>query len=150
MENFEPRSKKRGEKMKKWKILLLLLLVAGVMTACSSKKEGDIETKIFNLEADFKENYQLWVDMKADGSIQYKEYALDIKSVGSKFKSIGNKANLSSYKKLLSQEDQTIYKTYGGLGGKIHDLGHALYYGKKEKAKELYDEILDAEEKLKE
>lgn len=136
--------------MKKW-LTMLLVFVVVVLAACSApKKEGDIEDHIFNLESDFKKNYQLWVDMKADGSIQYKEYALDIKSAGSKFKHLGNTAKGTNYKKYLSKEDQTIYETYRVLGPRIYDLGYALYYDKKDQAKLIYEEILEAEETLKE
>ncbi|MDR1567715.1 MAG: hypothetical protein LBS33_03415 [Streptococcaceae bacterium] len=88
--------------------------------------------------------------MKADGAIQYKEYALDLKKVGTKFKAIGASAKTSTMKKLLTEEDQEIYATYGSLGKQIYDVGYKLYYGKKEEAQEIYDEILKTEEALKE
>ncbi|SJZ35850.1 hypothetical protein SAMN02745116_00002 [Pilibacter termitis] len=121
-----------------------------LLTACGKPKAGDIDSRVYNLETDFKENYQLWTDMKADGAIQQKEYALDLKKVGNKFKSIGATARGSAVKKLLSEDDQKIYTTYEELGKQIYDVGYALYYGKKEEAKKLYDEIQQKEEQLKE
>lgn len=130
--------------------MLYILLFVVVLSACNPNKEGDISDTLFTLESNFKDNYQLWVDMKTDGSIQYREYALDIKEVGLKFKTIGDTASLASYQKDLSEEDRLIYETYRQLGGRIYDLGHELYYGKKEEAKQIYAEILAAEESLKE
>ena len=135
--------------MKKSYVLFCLGFIF-LLSACSEKKEGDIDARIYSLETEFKENYQLWVDMKSDGSIQQKEYALDIKSVGNKFKSIGNKAKTSTYKKMLSEQDQSIYETYRLLGSDIYDMGYALYYGKKDTAQERYTEILEVETNIKE
>ncbi|MCB5955152.1 hypothetical protein [Enterococcus sp. CWB-B31] len=135
--------------MKKKYIWVCLVFVV-LLSACAPKKAGDIETKIFNLESDFKENYQLWVDMKADGSIQYKEYVTDLKSVATKFNSIGDKAKLSSYKKLLSEEDQTIYETYRLLSKDIKSMATAIHKKNYEEADKIYQGILDTEENLKE
>ncbi|EOL44740.1 hypothetical protein RV11_GL002489 [Enterococcus phoeniculicola] len=135
--------------MKKFSWVICLLFVF-LLVGCSQKKDGEIDSRVYKLETDFKENYQLWVDIKADGSIQYKEYALDIKSTGSEFKRIGNLAKTSTYKKMLSEGDQEIYETYRLLGKDIYDVGYNLYYGKKEEAKKLYEKILNEEEKLKE
>ncbi|GHU37731.1 hypothetical protein FACS1894193_06020 [Bacilli bacterium] len=134
----------------KMKIVILLVMSIVILTACSSKKVGDIDTKIYNLEQDFKKNYQLWVDMKADGAVQHKEYATDMKDVGNKFKSLGNTAKTTSYKKLLSDEDQKIYETYRLLGDDIYKVGYALYKKDYTEADKIYQSVLEKEEALKE
>jgi hypothetical protein len=121
-----------------------------ILTACGGNKAGDIDTKIYNLETDFKKNYQLWVDMKADGAVQHKEYATDMKEVGNKFKSLGNTAKTSTYKKLLSVEDQKIYEEYRVLGDDIYKVGTALYKKNYTEADKIYQSVLEKEEALKE
>lgn len=134
----------------KWKIVLIFFMAVLVFTGCASKKAGDIDTKIYNLEQDFKKNYQLWVDMKADGAVQHKEYATDMKDVGNKFKSLGNTAKTTSYKKLLSDEDQKIYEAYRLLGDDIYKVGYALYKKDYTEADKIYQSVLEKEETLKE
>lgn len=134
----------------KGRIVFLFFMALIFLTACASKKAGDIDTKIYNLEQDFKKNYQLWVDMKADSAVQHKEYATDMKEVGNKFKSLGNTAKTSSYKKLLSAEDQKIYEEYRVLGDDIYKVGYALYKKDYKEADKLYQSVLEREETLKE
>ena len=137
--------------MKKFLVFVFSISCFMGLAACDPpSRANDINAKVFNLENDFKENYQLWVDMKADGATPYKEYALDLKTVGHQFESIGKNARNSNIAQFLSEEDKRIYANYQMLGKKIYELGYALYYGKQDQAQNLYKEIAILEEEWKE
>lgn len=144
--------KEKGEDKMRKKILKLLLLglLVFLISACSKNKEPDIETKIFNLESDFKETYQLWVDMKGMGEIKNKEYPKDLRKVASEFKSVGERAKSSGYKKLIDKDEQKLYETYRLLSADIKELAKSLERSKYDQALERYNDIVAKEEKLKE
>lgn len=123
---------------------------AGCAKNSAKVDNGDIDKKIYNLETDFKETYQLWVDMKSMGEITNKEYVKDLKKVAADFKSTGNKAKTSSYKKLLTEEDIKIYETYRLLSDDIKDLSKFIEKKKFVEANDLYEQIIQAEDDLKE
>lgn len=142
-----------------WKVLMCISIV--FITGCTPVGQGNggsgetvavvkVEKKIVKLEAEFKENYQLWVDIKANGYIECKDYVKDMKSVATTFNCLGNKAKASGYKKHLNEEDQKIYETYRVLSDDIKDLAKMIQKNQYESAKELYQKILDAETELKE
>ncbi|ALS00161.1 hypothetical protein ATZ33_01835 [Enterococcus silesiacus] len=138
---------KRVTKLTLCVFFVLILFFAG----CSSKaNEGDLDKKIYNLETSFKETYQLWVDMKNMGEIKNKEYPKDLRKVATDFKIIGDKAKLSSYQKLLSEEDKMIYETYRQLSPEIKELARTIEKSSFEQAKTQYELILEKEEGVKE
>lgn len=134
--------------MKKLGVLLVFIPFL-FLTGCAEKKAGEMDDALYSLESDFKVNYQKWVDIKADGSVQYAEYALDIKAIGHQFEALGNRAASAAMQKKLSAEDKEIYATYKVLGKQIYQVGHDLYYNKREEAKTTYQAVLDKEEELK-
>ncbi|WP_339099710.1 hypothetical protein [Candidatus Enterococcus lemimoniae] len=139
--------------MKRIKKITLCIVFASLLffTGCSSKaNEGDLDKKIYDLETSFKETYQLWVDMKNMGEIKNKEYPKDLRKVATEFKIIGDKAKLSSYQKLLSEEDKMIYETYRQLSSEIKELAKTIEKSKFEQANTQYELILEKEEGVKE
>lgn len=139
--------------MKRLKKITLCIFFVSILffTGCSSKaNEGNLDKKIYDLETSFKETYQLWVDMKNMGEIKNKEYPKDLRKVATDFKIIGDKAKLSSYQKLLNEEDKLIYETYRQLSPAIKELARTIEKSNFELAKTQYETILEKEEGVKE
>ncbi|MGX7263940.1 hypothetical protein [Enterococcus crotali] len=134
------------------KLTLCILFISILLfTGCSGKaNEGDLDKKIYDLETNFKETYQLWVDMKSMGEIKNKEYPKDLRKVATDFKIIGDKAKLGSYQKLLSKEDKMIYETYRQLSPDIKELARTIEKSNFEQAKTQYEMILEKEDEVKE